>query len=155
MALSENSDYVFCPKVTFLSGAGMGTGCLVGTKNMLLSLPTNLLEAEVLSASQTTIVTTYKVAGVSPSDAIPIIAKEMDTVEQFEEILVELASGDSDGVLVKLDEIKRLNVKASWFSKAVYYSDREKGPGWKALGLGKKPLALAFMAFYQDHPRHI
>ncbi len=153
MALIENTDYVFCPKTTYLGSGGMGTSCLVGTKNLLLCLPVELFEVDVLSAYTEKTTTTYSIGGASPAEAIQIMAADQDDLQEFEQMLVSLADECEDSILVRLDEIKRLKVKSSLLSKGVYYSGRETGPGWKALGLGKKPLALAFAEFYRDHPR--
>ncbi len=153
MTLTKLQDYVFCPKTTYYGSGGMGTGCLVGTQNLLLCLPIKLFEVDTGLTRTEQVTTQYSIAGKSPAEAIEVIAQEVDSLERFEDFLVSMSETSEDSVLVRLDEIKRLKVKSSLLSKGVYYSSRESGPGWKALGLGKKPLALEFAEFYRSHPR--
>lgn len=150
MAIIENSDYVFCPKATYIGAIGIGKGCLVGTRSYLLGLPEQI-ESAVFNRSITT--TTYSIAGLAPGDAIQTIAQAGDTdLAGFEGILTNLGANAEGAVFVDLSQQLRLKVRAGLLSKGVYWSDRNKGPGWKGYGLGPKSIAQTWVAFYEGHP---
>ncbi len=151
MSLTKNTDYVFSPKMTFLGPAGLGEGCLVGTKKLLVSLPMVLTDVDVRSQVTEETTTRYSFAGKTPAEAIETIAEDCEDLNEFEAMLQQLAEGEGDGVIVELAQMQRLKVKLGWFSKGIYYSPKAKGPGWKAFTLGEKKVAQAFADFYANH----
>ena len=151
MVLIKNTDYVFSPKMTFLGPAGQGEGCLVGTMNLLVSLPMVLTEIDVRTQVTETMTTRYSFGGKTPAQAIETTAESCNGLEEFEITLQQLAEDEGDGVVVELAGMLRLKVKLGWFSKGIYYSEKAKGPGWKAFTLGDKDAAQAFADFYASH----
>lgn len=150
MGLVENQDFVLSPKTTYFGPAGLGEGCLLGTKRCLLGLP-KVIDTHVWNHSITT--TTYSVDGRDPVAAIRHLAALGETnIDVFEQWMRNLGAQASGAVFVELASQKRLKVKAGWFSKGVYYSEKQSGPGWGAFTLGAKPDALAFVDFYRAHP---
>jgi len=151
MTLIKNTDYVFSPKMTFLGPAGLGKGCLVGTNNLLVSLPMVLTEIDVRTQVTESTTTRYSFGGKTPAQAVEVTAEICSDLEEFETTLQQLAEDEGDGVVVELSGMQRLKVELGWFSKGIYYSERAKGPGWKAFTLGDKVAAQAFADFYANH----
>ncbi|MCB9568318.1 MAG: hypothetical protein H6710_14100 [Myxococcales bacterium] len=153
MALSEGSDFVFCPKTTYVGGAGIGEGCLIGTRRRLLMVPLRV-DAAVWNRSVTT--TTWRLGDEPLGDAIARILRDPAlTLGGLEETMGALAEEIEGAVLGKLDEARRVRVRAGWFSRGVYFSAREKGPGWSGFPLKGKPLALAWLDFYRGLPNFV
>lgn len=138
MPVEEDRDYVFCPAATYIGSVGVGKGCLVGTRTLLLGLPVEIQEAE-WNRSFTT--TTWTIAGLSPPDAIRHIAAASSTdLPTFEALCSGLGQEVQGAVFVDLAEQKRLKVRAGLCTKGIYWSTRTSGPGWQGYGLGDKDL---------------
>ena len=67
-----------------------------------------------------------------------------------------MVAAQIDGAtLIELDKAKRVRVRAGWFSRGIYASDREKGPGWKGYPLKGKALAQEWVEFYKHLPNFV
>ena len=153
MAITHGSQYVFCPAATYIGSVGVGKGCIVGTKNVLLGLPVEVQEA-VWNDSITT--KSWSIGGQDPGAAIQEIAQLDDTtLEGFEGYLESLSKNCPGAVFVEVAKVKRLKVRAGLCTKGVYWSDRESGPGWSGYGMGSKELTLEWMEFYRSLPNFV
>lgn len=153
MALSEFSDYMFHPKVTYVGEGGVGKGCLIGTKKYLLMVP---LKVDLTDYNRTITTTTYKLG----DDTIDVgIAKFLQlpdlTIEALEDFIMERAENIEISELLDLSAQKRVRVKNGWLSKGIYASEKENGPGWKGYPLNGKDVALKWIDFYKGLPNFV
>lgn len=153
MALQQGRDYVFCPKTTYVGSLGLGTGCLVGTQRRLLMVP---LQVEVVVWNRSITTTTFSLGDEPLNTGIARVLSgaELD-VAGLETFMAEVAEGVEGSALVALDERERVRVRAGWFSRGIYHSDRPKGPGWKGYPLKGKQMALEWLEFYRTLPNFV
>ncbi len=153
MALVEGRDFVYCPKTTYIGSAGVGEGCLVGTRRRLLMVPLRV-DTAVWNRSITT--TTWQLGDEPIGAALARMLSASDlSVEALDSTLEALAEKVKATGLGKLDEAKRVRVRSGWFSRGIYYSAKAKGPGWTGYPLKGKPLAQAWLDFYRDLPNFV
>ena len=153
MAVVEGRDFVYCPKTTYIGSAGVGEGCLVGTRRLLLMVPLSV-DTVVWNRSITT--TTWKLGDEPIGTALArILSSGEMTLEELESTLEMVDAKIEAASLGKLDEAKRVRVRTGWFSRGIYHSARAKGPGWTGFPLKGKPLAQAWCDFYAKLPNFV
>ncbi len=153
MGLHEGRDYVFCAKATYVGALGVGEGCLIGTRNRLLMVP---LKVQVVDWNRS-VTTTQFTLGDEPLNvglARVLGTTEMD-VPALEAFMAGVAGEVGGSALVELDSRKRVRVRAGWFSRGIYHSDRVKGPGWMGYPLKGKRLAQNWVDFYRALPNFV
>ncbi|MEE2642348.1 MAG: hypothetical protein VX768_17080 [Planctomycetota bacterium] len=149
MSLVMFEDYAFSPNATYIGTAGLGRGCLVGTRGVLLGLPERVFSG----AGNTWVTTTYSIQEMAPGEAIRGIAElEIMTLDDFENSLRQLGKICEGSVLVELGQQKRLKLRAGLCTKGIYWSARASGPGWSGYGLGNRELTQQWIRFYEGHP---
>jgi len=153
MALVEGRDFVYCPKTTYIGTAGVGDGCLVGTRRRLLMVPLRV-DTTVWNRSITT--TTWTLGDEPIGTALGRILSDASmTLGELEATLATINSKIRATSLGKLDEAQRVRVRTGWFSRGIYHSAKAKGPGWTGFPLKGKPLAQAWCDFYRTLPNFV
>ena len=153
MALEDGRDFVYCPKTTYIGSAGVGDGCLVGTRTRLLMVPLRV-DTAVWNRSVTT--TTWQLGDEPIGTALARILSASDlTVDALNTTLESINEQIAATSLGKLDEAKRVRVRTGWFSRGIYHSAKAKGPGWTGFPLKGKPLAQAWCEFYRALPNFV
>lgn len=147
MSLEYGVDYVFCPKSTYVGSAGIGDGCLVGTKRLVLVVPLKI-ETVVWNRSITT--TTFQLGNEPVNTGIGrVLTQPEATLGELEQLMSTIHSDLTGAVLHDVGHYARVRVRAGWFSRGIYFSEKEKGPGWKGYPLKGKEMAQHWVAFYQ------
>ncbi len=153
MALQEGIDYVFCLKTTYIGSLGVGDGCLVGTRSLLLMVPLKV-EAVVWNSHVTT--TTFQLGNEPVNAGIArVLSQAALTVEELEAFMRQTVGRLEGAALTELHTQRRVRVRSGWFSRGIYCSEKEKGPGWMGYPLKGKELAQRWVAFYQQLPNFV
>ncbi|MEZ4380565.1 MAG: hypothetical protein R3A79_04420 [Nannocystaceae bacterium] len=144
---------MYCPRTTYVGSAGVGDGCVIGTHTRLLMVP---LRVDTAVWNQSVTTTTWQLGDEPIGAALAKILSASDlTRDGLNATLESLAARVKATALGKLDEAKRVRVRTGWFSRGIYYSAKEKGPGWTGYPLKGKPLAQAWADFYRALPNFV
>ncbi len=153
MALVDGRDFVYCPKTTYIGSAGVGDGCLIGTRTRLLMVPLRV-DTAVWNRSVTT--TTWQLGDEPIGAALARVLRASDlTVDALNRTLESIDAKVEATSLGRLDEAKRVRVRTGWFSRGIYHSAKAKGPGWTGFPLKGKPLAQTWCEFYRTLPNFV
>jgi len=148
MAVHEGTDYVFASETTFTGREGVGKGCLVGTYNLLLQVPT--LTTSGMGRTITT--KKWRIDGELAREAVKNLLSDNElSPGDLDRSLSEIARKLSAAELIDLSTIRRLKIKSSLLSRGIYTSIRSRGAGWRGFPL-KKADAVSFSEFYRGHP---
>lgn len=148
MAAVEGRDFALAEKTAYTGKMGVGKGCLVGTRNLLLQLPvrTGVGRGRAMDTRDWTI------------SGEPVVKYLRDRLNDpdldssgVDSELRRIASEAQGGEIVDLSVVRRLKVRLSLLSKGLYISEKSSGPGWRAFPLSKSD-ARKFQEFYQGHP---
>lgn len=149
--LEEGKDYVYAPKTTYVGGLGVGEGCLLGTRRSLLMVPTKI-DSVVWNRSITT--TRFQLGNEPIAEGIRklLVDPELDAAT-LEAMIGEIAAKVDGAAHHDLTQMKRLRVRAGWFSRGIYVNAKEGGVGgWAGYPLKGKGRAQHWMMFYRDMP---
>lgn len=153
MALADGKDFVFCHRTTYVGTAGIGIGCLVGTRRRLLAVP---LSVEVAVWNRSVTRTTFSLGDEPLNDGIARVLTGAElTVDELEEFLATIAGKLDGAALADLATAKRVRVRAGWFSRGIYHSAKERGPGWTGYPLKGRELAQRWLRFYGNLPNFV
>ena len=153
MALIHGTDYVFCPKTTYIGTLGVGDGCLIGTRSLLLMLPLRVDKVEWNRHIETSLFH----LGDDPVDVTiqRVLEEEGLTVDALEGFMRDVAAKLPGSMVGELAEMKRVRVRAGFLSRGIYYSVKQKGGGWTGYPLKGKAMAQSWVDFYETLPTFV
>jgi hypothetical protein len=153
MALIHGTDYVFCPKATYVGKLGVGDGCLIGTRNLLLLLPSRVDKVEWNRYIEVRI---FQLGDDPVNVSIQrVLEGEGLTVDELEVFMRDAAAKLPGSEVGELTQMKRVRVRAGFFSRGIYYSVKDKGVGWKGYPLKGKAMAQSWVDFYKTLPTFV
>jgi hypothetical protein len=148
MAVTEGIDYVFAEKMTYHGIKGIGKGCLLGTRDMILQLPVQTMEG----GGRTMGTRDWFIEGRPVAQYVRDALSDPSLRSSgMADVMRDLAAGMEGAELLDLSDFIRLKVKCSLFSRGIYLSRKSGGPGWRGFPL-RKDDAVRFMEFYRGHP---
>ncbi|MBN2586097.1 MAG: hypothetical protein JXA64_06860 [Candidatus Fermentibacteraceae bacterium] len=148
MAVTKGTDYVFAEQMTYNGPDGIGKGCLLGTRSMILQLPVTTMErsGRIMESRD------WFIRGI-PAGRFVRESLEDPSLDpsDLDGLMRDLASSLKGTDLIDLSTVMRLRVRSSLMSRGIYISVKSSGPGWRGFPL-KKDDAGRFMEFYRGHP---
>ena len=148
MAIIEGRDYVLARSMTYTGSGGVGKGCLAGTMELLLLLPSKVHRGGGRRIEEVDIYLQGESVPVYLENFLRDPGRRPVDLNQGLRDLAEKVDGSR---LIDLSRVRRLKVRTSFFSRGIYLSENNSGPGWTGLPLMKQD-AAAFRNFYQGHP---
>lgn len=142
MSLTANQDYVFIPKITLVLN-GVTFASLIATRKYIFIVPFE----NIADAGSKVATTTFSIDQKNPQEFLSEFLKDSDlTVAKLEESLMKIINNDPQSYL-EIATLQEFNIKASFFSKGIYYK-KAGDRGFKGIGVSGKENALALKQFY-------
>lgn len=144
MAIVENSDYVFVPKVTVILG-GVILASLVATKKHLYIVPSEIHSG----AGRRISIETFNVGDVGVVEGLRHIFTAAADVDALERTLDHLLQDDGrvDDLRVSVQGLEEFAIKSGFLSKGIYY--RRPGAGRSAIAVsGGREVVRTLQQFY-------
>lgn len=147
MAITNGVDFIFIPKTTLVLDQ-ITFACIVATPKYIFVVP-----KEGISGSGRTINTTkYTIRSTDPITGIKEYLENKDlTIKELEEFLNKILFEDlnlkKDQFLIEIGKQHDLMIKASFFSKGIYYK-KTGDRGYTGIAISGKDNALKLKNFY-------
>jgi hypothetical protein len=140
----EGTDYVLAPKVTLLTGPGVTSGFLVGTRRFLFVVPIDAIRG----AGRSVTTTTFTIDGRTPLESVrSLLAAPALTLPELEEAMHRLLSTVEGEWIVPIEALAEFRVKTGWFSRGVYYK-RSGDRGYRGFPISGREHAERVRSFY-------
>ena len=100
--------------------------------------------------------TTFQLGDETINDGLQrILTSPALTIDELHAVMRTTTARIQEARLVEIATMKRLRVRCGFLSKGVYWSQKERGPGWEGCSLKGKPLAQQWLTFYQGLPNFV
>lgn len=154
MALRENVEYVFAPEITVI----LNKACFVGTKKHMYVVPDERMAVEkslgelfANALTRTTVLESITLGDQPPRQVIAeILAAGDTTLDSLHEFFTKLKAQWDAVVIVDLDGLDKLKVKAGFFGGSITAKQMGK-MGYTAVATSiPKPQRDTIKSFYAD-----
>ena len=147
MALTNGVDYVFVPKATLILEQ-ITFACLVATKKYIFVIPKEGISGQ----GRIITTTTYSINSKDPISGIKEYLENKDiTVKDLEDFLnktlFEELGLSRDTYLIEVAKLTEFNIKASFFSKGIYFK-KPGDKGFTGFPVSGKENAINLKNFY-------